>query len=140
MDSERIRVLIADDHPLFRDGMHGLLDSVPETEVVGDVGVIRLRGEVDAVETPRLDDAVAGMFGTGARSLVIDIEAVDFIASDGLRALIQARELADAQGGTVTIRRPSAFALRLLQIACVDTLFVVDGAPDADAQPLRSAG
>jgi DNA-binding NarL/FixJ family response regulator len=36
MDSDRIRVLIADDHPLFRDGMHGLLDSVPDTEVVGE--------------------------------------------------------------------------------------------------------
>jgi DNA-binding NarL/FixJ family response regulator len=36
MDSERIRVLIADDHPLFRDGMHGLLDSVVDTEVVGE--------------------------------------------------------------------------------------------------------
>ena len=34
MDS--IRILIADDHPLFRDGMHGLLDSVPDTEVVGE--------------------------------------------------------------------------------------------------------
>lgn len=31
-----IRVLIADDHPLFRDGMHGLLDSVVDTEVVGE--------------------------------------------------------------------------------------------------------
>ena len=31
-----IRILIADDHPLFRDGMHGLLDSVAETEVVGE--------------------------------------------------------------------------------------------------------
>jgi DNA-binding NarL/FixJ family response regulator len=36
MDSEKIRVLIADDHPLYRDGMHGLLDSVPDTEVVGE--------------------------------------------------------------------------------------------------------
>jgi DNA-binding NarL/FixJ family response regulator len=33
---EPIRILIADDHPLFRDGMHGLLDSVPDTEVVGE--------------------------------------------------------------------------------------------------------
>ncbi len=33
---ESIRVLIADDHPLFRDGMHGLLDSVPDTEVVSE--------------------------------------------------------------------------------------------------------
>lgn len=31
-----IRVLIADDHPLFRDGMHGLLDSVEETQVIGE--------------------------------------------------------------------------------------------------------
>ena len=36
MDSDKIRVLIADDHPLYRDGMHGLLDSVPDTEVVGE--------------------------------------------------------------------------------------------------------
>lgn len=31
-----IRILIADDHPLFRDGMHGLLDSVSDTEVIGE--------------------------------------------------------------------------------------------------------
>jgi len=31
-----IRVLIADDHPHFRDGMHGLLGSVGDTEVVGE--------------------------------------------------------------------------------------------------------
>jgi DNA-binding NarL/FixJ family response regulator len=31
-----IRVLIADDHPVFRRGMHALLDSVSDTEVVGE--------------------------------------------------------------------------------------------------------
>jgi DNA-binding NarL/FixJ family response regulator len=33
---EKIRIRIADDHPLFRDGMHGLLDSVPNIEVIGE--------------------------------------------------------------------------------------------------------
>ena len=31
-----IRVLIADDHPLFRDGLRALLSSIPQTEMVGE--------------------------------------------------------------------------------------------------------
>ncbi len=33
---EPIRILIADDHTLFRDGLRALLNSVPDTEVVGE--------------------------------------------------------------------------------------------------------
>ncbi len=31
-----IRVLIADDHPLFRDGLRALLNSIPQTKMVGE--------------------------------------------------------------------------------------------------------
>jgi len=34
--SEPIRILIADDHPLFRGGLRSLLESVPDTQVVGE--------------------------------------------------------------------------------------------------------
>lgn len=33
---DKTRVLIADDHPLFRKGMRALLESLPEMEVVGE--------------------------------------------------------------------------------------------------------
>jgi DNA-binding NarL/FixJ family response regulator len=33
---EPIRVLIADDHPLFRDGLRTLLESVPDMQVIGE--------------------------------------------------------------------------------------------------------
>ena len=33
---EHLRVLIADDHPVFRDGLRILLGSLPETEIVGE--------------------------------------------------------------------------------------------------------
>lgn len=36
--SERLRVLVADDHPMFREGLRTLLASTPDTELVGEAG------------------------------------------------------------------------------------------------------
>jgi DNA-binding NarL/FixJ family response regulator len=36
MAKEPLRILIADDHPLFRSGMHALLEADSETEVIGE--------------------------------------------------------------------------------------------------------
>jgi DNA-binding NarL/FixJ family response regulator len=38
MTAERIRVLIADDHPFFRQGLHVVLDSTTDLLVVGEAG------------------------------------------------------------------------------------------------------
>jgi DNA-binding NarL/FixJ family response regulator len=34
--TDRIAVLIADDHPVFRQGLHALLDEVPDIELIGE--------------------------------------------------------------------------------------------------------
>ncbi len=34
----RIRVLVADDHPFFRDGLRVLLEAAPDTELIGEAG------------------------------------------------------------------------------------------------------
>lgn len=64
-----LKILIADDHPLFRDGMAGLLDSVEDTEVVGEAST----GD-EAVEMAReskpdvilMDIRMPGMNGIAA--------------------------------------------------------------------------
>src|ERR687884_1364955 len=72
-----LRILIADDHPLFRDGMHGLLDAVPDLEVVG--------------EAATGDEAVAL-----AASLQPDIILMD-IKMPGLNGIAATREILAAQ-------------------------------------------
>ena len=46
-----IRILIADDHPVFRFGLRALLNAMPDTEVVGEVttgdDVIALAGSIE---------------------------------------------------------------------------------------------
>ena len=103
------------------------------TEVVGDVGVIRVRGEVDSIEAPNLDDAAMDLLGDGARSLVIDCRDIDFIDSAGLQVMVRAYKEATTHGGTVTVRRPSAFTLRLLQTVGLDTVLIIDGLPEPDS-------
>ena len=46
--------------------------------------------------------------------------------------MVQAHNEAHAEGGTVTVRRPSVFTLRLLQIVGLDTVLIVDGLPEPD--------
>lgn len=54
---ERIRVLIADDHPMFRKGLRGLLESVAEIEVIGEA----TQGEEAITLTERLQPQVVLM-------------------------------------------------------------------------------
>ena len=70
-----IRILIADDHPLFRAGLRALLDSVADTEVVGEAET----GE-EAVEV--------------ALSLVPDVVVMD-INMPGLNGIDATRRIVD---------------------------------------------
>jgi DNA-binding NarL/FixJ family response regulator len=51
---ETMRVLIADDHPVFRDGLRTLLGSVPETELLGEAAT----GEEAVAQAARLQPDV----------------------------------------------------------------------------------
>jgi anti-sigma B factor antagonist len=96
------------------------------TQVVGDVGVIHIDGEVDTVHAPELREAAERLLGDGARSLVIDCRAIEFIDSAGLQAMVQSFKAAQAQGGTVTVRDPSEFTLKLLRLSGLDEVLLIE--------------
>ena len=69
-----IRIVIADDHPLFRDGLRALLESVPATEVVG--------------EAATGDEAVQAALSLQPDVIVMDINMPDLNGIDATRQII----------------------------------------------------
>ncbi len=72
----RIRVLIADDHPLFRDGLRALLNSIPQTELVGEAA----NGEEALRQAAKLrpdvilmDIQMPGLNGIDATKMILNV-------------------------------------------------------------------
>ena len=98
---EKLRVLIADDHPLFRDGMRGLLSTQPDIEVAGEATTgeeaIKLAGELEP-DVVLMDIKMPGLGG---------IEATRRILSENsrIRILVVTMFEDDATVFTATRRR-----------------------------------
>ena len=65
MNAQRIRVLVADDHPFFRDGLRVLLEATPDTELVGEAGDGDEAGQMAATLGPDVILMDLRMPGTG---------------------------------------------------------------------------
>lgn len=82
--------------------------------------VIVLDGELDMSTTEQLDAAVAERHAAGITDITLDVAALTFIDSRGLRAILSV-----ARSGAVSLRRPSPALLRLLSISGIDGQFPV---------------
>jgi DNA-binding NarL/FixJ family response regulator len=73
---EPLRVLIADDHPVFRDGMRALIASLPELEAVGAATtgdeVIALAATLQP-DVILMDLKMPGVGGIAATRQILDI-------------------------------------------------------------------
>jgi anti-sigma B factor antagonist len=80
--------------------------------------VITVTGELDLASSERLRGQVASI-EPGA-SVVLDLTAVGFCDSSGLRALLDADLQTRAGGGKVRLAAPGAALLRLFELTGVD--------------------
>ena len=97
-----------DDASFTIEVVHEEVDGQPVAE-------LRLHGELDTFASARFDETLEEIVTAGAKSIVIDIEAVSFIDSSGLRSLVRARQRFPA-ADAFALRNPQPVAVRLLEI------------------------
>ena len=86
----------------------------------GDITIIRPSGRLDLLTAAEFKQDLTRIVGEGRARLVIDLEAVAFIDSSGLGALIGGLKSARQAGGDLRIARPNQQARVILQLTTLE--------------------
>ena len=81
-------------------------------------------GEIDAHTAPMLSEAITA---DERPDLELDMTAIEFIDSSGLRVLILAHQNLEGRGGILQITNPSPPVKRLFEISGVDEYLSITG-------------
>ena len=85
----------------------------------GDEAVVLIGGDVDAETSPQLEAELTALLSGGARSMIVDVEAVSFLGSSGLSVLIGAHRAADR----FELRRGNRIVDRLIELTGLGLLY-----------------
>lgn len=84
-------------------------------------GVAYLSGEIDVANASEIVSALRDRVGTaGGGGLTIDMSAVEFLDSSGIRALVELQRMLLDASSRLTVRDPSSAVERVLDLAGVD--------------------
>ena len=86
---------------------------------------VAVAGEVDAYTAPEMRAHLLGALRQH-QTLTVDLSAVSFMDSQGLAALLSARQEAESHGRSLRLEAVPHRVLKLLQLTGLDTMFTID--------------
>jgi anti-sigma B factor antagonist len=89
-----------------------------------DALVIAFEGDVDLEHSPKAREVLLNGVEQG-RSVFVDMSGVTYIDSSGVASLVEAFQRAKGQGSSFALVAVNPAALRVLQLARLDKVFVI---------------
>jgi anti-sigma B factor antagonist len=97
----------------------------------GETDVLTLRGEIDVYTAPRLRQAIIDLVEGGARHIVVDMGAVDFLDSTGLGVLVGGLKRVKVRDGELSIVTSQDKILKIFDITGLNKVFSIHDSLDA---------
>jgi anti-sigma B factor antagonist len=97
------------------------------------VDLLSVSGRLDAMSAPQFKQKIDELFGEGRYRLVLDLAGLEYVASPGLRVLIEARKRArdwkitDLEGGDVRIANLPPRIKEVFDLTGFTSLFEIYG-------------
>jgi anti-sigma B factor antagonist len=96
-----------------------------EVNATDEATVIHVRGEIDMATAGRLRDVIEPHMGP-KQTIILDLSEVEFMDSQALHLLVQARGQLTEDGGSLILRNPSSAAHRVLTVGGATDLLEAD--------------
>ena len=87
-----------------------------ESISAGDCAVLKVTGEIDVHTAPELRQRVIGLIDDGARHVIADLRAVDFLDSTGLGVLVGSLRRLRMREGSLNLVTDGGRILQLFRI------------------------
>ncbi len=101
------------------------------SENAADEIEVRVSGELDLCTSSQLQGHMSGLEGRKT-TVILDLRAVSFLDSTGLRALWTIRQQMASAGGTLLLRSPSDAVARVLRLTKLDKVFELVSVAEAN--------
>ncbi len=106
-----------------------------------DVVIVRLEGDIDLANTPTLSATILEAIPNDAAGLVVDLNAVRYIDSVGIRMLFTfVRQLHASRQGMAVVVQPDSPVRKLLKITHFDEATALRATIDEAIVALRDSG
>ena len=97
----------------------------------GDAVVLGVAGRLDAITAPEFEKTCQGCISSETRKVVMDLEAVEYISSAGLRAILLVGKTVQAGGGVLGFSGLRGTVKDVLEMAGFSSLFPVYASVEA---------
>ncbi len=93
--------------------------------------VCELKGRLDTVTSEATWDEIMALVAAGNSRLLLNLAALDYISSIGLRVFVRAAKATHAAGGALKLCSPTASVAKVLEISGMDNLLDLHTAESA---------
>ncbi len=108
---------------------------MPAARLEGDALIAQISGEIDLQNSPELRTALLDLLQKhNPRRLILNLEAVPYMDSSGIAVLVEMLKRLRNTGGKVYLTTPQPRVRGLLEIARLDSIFIVVDSEEAALQ------
>jgi anti-sigma B factor antagonist len=94
-------------------------------ELIGEVLVVHVGGDLDVYTAPQLKEALAEVLGADGSSLVLDLSDVHFIDSTALGVLANSLQQTRSNEGDLRLVMEDPYLLKIFHITGFDGVFAI---------------